>query len=127
MKYSPTLAVLSRTTLALALALSSPVIALAQAPQANAEVQPITITADGATRRPVARGTYEVAYSPASKALYVASAEAITGTQGGVIYKLDPDTLQTLGMTHTTEKDFGLAVNPNGDTLYITNSLASGL
>src|SRR5690606_29152374 len=87
----------------------------------------ITITADGATRRPVARGIYEVAYSPASKALYVASAEAITGTEGGVIYKLDPDTLQTLGMTHTNEKDFGLAVNPEGDTLYVTNSLASGL
>lgn len=127
MKYSPTLAALSRTSLAIALALGGASIVQAQTPQAKAEVQAITITADGATRRPVARGIYEVAYSPASKALYVASAEAITGTEGGVIYKLDPDTLQTLGMTHTNEKDFGLAVNPEGDTLYVTNSLASGL
>src|SRR5690606_3217309 len=36
-------------------------------------------------------------------------------------------TLQTLGMTHTNEKNFGLAVSPTGDTLYITNSLGHGV
>src|SRR5690606_32567809 len=58
-------------------------------------VQAVTITADGATRRPIAPGIYEAAYSPATNALYVASAEAITGVSGGVIYQIDPDTLQT--------------------------------
>ncbi|MGB6104324.1 MAG: YncE family protein [Pusillimonas sp.] len=131
MKYSATLSILSRTTLAIALALAGSATALAQAPQnaapAETSAQALTITAEGAVRRPVAKGIYEAAYSPASKALYVASAEAITGTEGGVIYKLDPDTLQTLGQTHTDEKNFGLALSPQGDTLYITNSLASGL
>lgn len=90
-------------------------------------VQSVTITADGATRRPIAPGIYEAAYSPATQALYVASAEATTGTQGGVIYKLDPETLQTLGMTHTNDENFGLAMDPSGKTLYITNSLNAGV
>ena len=109
------------------LALAGATSSLAQTPASQAQTQALTITAEGAVRRPVAPGTYEAAYSPASKALYVASAEAITGHEGGVIYKLDPDTLQTLGQTHTTEKNFGLAVSPDGQTLYITNSLASGM
>ncbi|WP_368640975.1 YncE family protein [Castellaniella ginsengisoli] len=90
-------------------------------------VQPVIITADGATRRPVAPGIYEAAYSPAAKALYIASAEAVTGVNGGMIYKIDPDTLQTLGITHTDEKNFGLATDPAGKTLYITNSLGHGV
>ncbi|WP_322999572.1 hypothetical protein [Castellaniella sp.] len=109
--------------LALALGLSGAV----QAAPASPTVQPLTITADGAIRRPVAPGIYEAVYSPSTRALYVASAEATTGTQGGVIYKLDPETLQTLGMTHTDDKNFGLATNPEGTALYITNSLDSSV
>jgi len=110
--------------LASALALALTLGALGAATAASFPgVQPVTITADGATRRPVAPGIYEAAYSPATRALYVASAEATTGVNGGVIYKLDPETLQTLGMTHTDEKNFGLAMDPSGETLYITNSL----
>jgi len=131
MKYSAPLAILSRTTAVIALALAGSAAPLAQTVQeasvSQTAAQPLTVTAEGAIRRPVAPGIYEVAYSPASKALYVASAEATTGTQGGVIYKLDPETLQTIGLTHTNEKNFGLAVSPEGDSLYITNSLASGL
>lgn len=130
MKSSMISSSLSRTALAVTLALAGSTTSLAQTQgtqRTETAVQALTITAEGATRRTIAPGTYEAVYSPASRALYVASAEAITGTQGGVIYKLDPDTLQTLGMTHTNEKNFGLAVNPSGDTLYITNSLASGL
>lgn len=112
--------------LALTLALGASGSALAT-PDPFPEVRPVTILADGATRRPIAPGVYEVAYSPATKALYVASAEAITGVQGGVIYKLDPETLQTLGMTHTDEKNFGLTTNPDGTRLFITNSLNSSL
>ncbi|MGB6008658.1 YncE family protein [Castellaniella sp.] len=106
-----------------ALALAFSLGGAAQAAPASSAVQAVTITADGALRRPVAPGIYEAAYSPATRALYVASAEATTGTQGGVIYKLDPETLQTLGMTHTDDKNFGLAMNPSGTTLFITNSL----
>lgn len=109
---------------ALALALSGTAYA---APAPEPAVQSVTLIGNGAIRRPIAPGVYEAAYSPATRALYVASAEARTGTQGGVIYKLDPDTLQTLGMTHTDTKNFGLAMNPSGDTLYITNSLDAGV
>lgn len=74
-------------------------------------------------RRDVGHGIYEMAYSPLSRALYVASAESVSGVKGGVVYKLDPNTLETVGATHTDLRNFGLAMTPEGDTLYATNSL----
>lgn len=70
---------------------------------------------------------YELAYSPVTNALYVNSAQSISGVQGGVIYKLDPQTLATLGQTHTDLKNFGAVLNPAGDTLYVSNSLDSSI
>lgn len=86
-----------------------------------------TTVFDGGIRRELARGVYEAIYSKSAEALYVASAEAITNVKGGVIYKLDPTTLETIGATHTDKKNFALALNPAGDTLYATNSIESGI
>jgi len=115
--------------LSFGLALSLAAAGGAQAADAapSREVQPLTITADGALRRPLAPGVYEMAYSAAAQAVYVASAEAVSGVQGGVIYKLDPETLQTLGKTYTDEKNYGLTVDPSGAMLYITNSTSQGV
>jgi len=78
-------------------------------------------------RRPVAHGIYQLAYSASQNALYAASAESIPNVQGGLIYKLDPQTLETVGLIHTDERNFGLAIDPAGDTLFITNRRASAL
>lgn len=86
-----------------------------------------TTVFDGGIRRELARGVYEAVYNESAQALYVASAEAITNVKGGVIYKLDPTTLQTIGATHTDKKNFALVLNPQGDTLYTTNSVDSGI
>ena len=86
-----------------------------------------TTVFDGGVRRELARGVYEAVYSEPLQALFVASAEAIPNVKGGVIYKLDPTTLETIGATHTDKKNFALALNPAGDTLYATNSLESGI
>ncbi|MDC6111064.1 YncE family protein [Serratia rubidaea] len=72
-------------------------------------------------------GLYEMALTPDGQALYVASAQGFKDVQGGAIYKLDPATLKVLGITHTDLKNFGVAMDPQGKTLYVTNSLDGGV
>ncbi|MET3075885.1 YncE family protein [Pantoea leporis] len=75
------------------------------------------------TQRTLGDGLYEMAYSPAAKALYVASAQSFKDVNGGVIYRLDPTTLETKGVTHTDLKNFGTAIDEAGNVFYTTNSL----
>lgn len=82
-----------------------------------------SITADGALRKDLAYGIYQMAYSPAEKALYVASAEMMDGVRGGALYKLDPQTLDVQGVIHTDESNFGLSSNAEGNVLFMSNSL----
>lgn len=82
-----------------------------------------SITADGALRKELAYGIYQMAYSASEKALYVASAEMLDGVRGGALYKLDPQTLDVLGVIHTDESNFGLSSNAEGNVLFMTNSL----
>ena len=53
------------------------------------------------TQRILGDGLYELAYSPAEKALFIASAQGFKNVNGGMIYRLDPVTLATQGETHT--------------------------
>lgn len=78
-------------------------------------------------KRELASGLYEMALSPQGDALYVASAEGFKDVQGGVVYKLDPATLKTLGSTHTDLKNFGMTISPDGNTVYVTHSLDGGI
>lgn len=89
--------------------------------------QKTSITAEGALRKDLAYGVYQTVYSPFDKSLYVASAERAPSVRGGVIYKLDPITLDVKGTIYTDESNFGLATNALGDTLYVTNSLAAAV
>lgn len=90
-------------------------------------VQKTTITADGALRKELAYGIYQLAYSPSQKAVYVASAEMADEVRGGAIYKLDPQSLDVIGVIHSDESNFGLATNSAGDVLFVTNSLTPGV
>ncbi|PWF21865.1 YncE family protein [Corticimicrobacter populi] len=125
------LLLLARTALLLAACgLSSTAFATGEAPQlppAPGDAQQYQLTQEGALRRELSPGIYQVRYSPFNQSLYVAAAEARPGVQGGVIYQLDPETLATKGLIHTDEKNFGLALNPTGDTLFVTNSLAGAV
>lgn len=95
-----------------------------QSPEVRPAVQPYEITTEGALRRELARGVYQAVYSNTKKSLYIASAELAPDVNGGLIYRLDPSTLATTGLIHTDEKNFGLATDPDGDTLFVTHSLA---
>ena len=79
------------------------------------------------TQRALGEGLYEMAYSPASKALFVASAQAFKDVNCGMIYRLDPATLDTKGETHTDLKNFGTAIDQQGSVFYTTNSLDGAL
>lgn len=122
-------ALLLPASLAVALSLSLTDVH-AQALQAPAlRPAPITyqLSPEGVLRRPLARGIYQAVYSKAQDALYVASAESIANVGGGLIYQLDPRTLETTGLIHTDEKNFGLALNPTGETLFVTHSLGAAV
>nr|VUD31903.1 putative periplasmic protein [Raoultella sp. NCTC 9187] len=78
-------------------------------------------------KRELAEGLYEMALSPKGDALYVASAEGFKDVQGGAVYKLDPKTLKTIGLSYTDLKNFAVQITPDGATLFVTNSLDGGI
>lgn len=95
------------------------------APAADAP-KPAAPAQTNVVKRDLADGLYEMVLNPKGDALYVASSEGFKDVQGGVVYKLDPTTLKTLGRSHTDLKNFALAISPDGKTLYATNSLDGG-
>lgn len=78
---------------------------------------------NGALYRELTRGIYEVRHNPRDGVLYVASALLIPGVKGGIVYKLDAETLEPIGAFHTDRGNFALALNADGSRLYATNSL----
>ncbi|ADU71671.1 YncE family protein [Pantoea sp. At-9b] len=96
----------------------------AEAPVAAAAVKPVDTQL---TQRVLGDGLYELAYSPAANALFVASAQGFKDVNGGMIYRLDPTTLATKGETHTDLKNFGMAIEGEGSVFYTTNSLDGGV
>ncbi len=100
----------------------------AQAAQQPAATAAGSQTADSRlTQRELAAGLYEMAYSSTAGGLYVASAQGFKTSNGGVIYRLDPKTLETLSETHTDLKNFGVAQDADGSAIYITNTVDGGI
>lgn len=122
---------MKKTTSALALliatALSGCTAHSAPASSTTAVEKTVAPAVTDVQQRALADGLYEMVLSPAGDALYVASAEGFKDVQGGVVYKLDPKTLKTIGLSHTDLKNFALAISPDGKTVYVTNSLDGGL
>lgn len=99
-----------------------------QAPAEKTSAVPVTHTvtppADSTLiQRQLGNGLYEMANSPSAGVLYVASAQSFKNVNGGILYRLDPRTLKTLGETHTDLKNFGMASDKKGDVFYTTNTL----
>ena len=79
------------------------------------------------SQRVIGDGLYEMTYSSAANALFVASAQGFKDVNGGMLYRLDPATLETKGETHTDLKNFAMAVEPDGSLFYVTNTLDGGI
>ncbi|CUU22427.1 hypothetical protein EM595_0190 [Duffyella gerundensis] len=115
---------LAGATLAALTALS---LAACQAPAAKKVAEPaspVQTQQSNVQQRELGNGLYEIA--SAKNALWVASAGDFKDN-GGVIYKLNPATLQTELQTHTDLKNFALTRNSDGTVLYTTNSLDGGI
>lgn len=121
---------MKKTTSVLALLIAVALSSCATSPSATTPATRTEQSSAAATdlvKRDLADGLYEMALNPAGDALYVASAEGFKDVQGGVVYKLDARTLKTIGRSHTDLKNFGMAISPDGKTVYVTHSLDGGL
>lgn len=94
-------------------------------PEVTAQVQKPADTR--LTQRELGKGLYEMAYSSTASALFVASAQSFKDVNGGIIYRLDPTTLETKGETHTDLKNFGMMEDDSGEVFYTTNALDGGV
>ena len=83
------------------------------------------LAADTILRSPVGKGAYEMAYSPAENALFVATSGSRKGDVGGVVYQLDPQTLAVIKTIHNDLKPFGATINTKTNTLWFGNTLNS--
>jgi len=73
-------------------------------------------------RRDLAPGLYELVVAEGD--VFVASAGgSFKADEGGAIYRLDPDTLDTKAVIQTERKPYGLAYDARTDTLYAGNTL----
>ncbi|EOV9629274.1 YncE family protein [Cronobacter dublinensis] len=82
-----------------------------------------TQAAEEMLRKPVGKGAYEMAYSPAEQALFVATSQSRKLDKGGVIYRLDPTTLEITHVIHNDLKPFGAAINTKTNTLWFGNTV----
>ncbi|ELQ6123695.1 YncE family protein [Cronobacter dublinensis] len=82
-----------------------------------------TQAAEETLRKPVGKGAYEMGYSPAEQALFVATSQSRKLDKGGVIYRLDPTTLEITQVIHNDLKPFGAAINTKTNTLWFGNTV----
>ncbi|ERK14081.1 hypothetical protein L580_3755 [Serratia fonticola AU-P3(3)] len=78
-------------------------------------------------RKPVGKGAYEMVYSQGENALYLATSQSRKLDKGGIVYRLDPQTLDITQIIHNDIKPFGAAINTMTDTLYFGNTTSNSL
>ncbi|HFK7187345.1 TPA: YncE family protein [Serratia odorifera] len=78
-------------------------------------------------RKPIGKGAYEMAYSQSENALYLATSQSRKLDKGGVVYRLDPTTLDVTQIIHNDLKPFGAAINGKTNTLYFGNTVNSSV
>lgn len=76
-------------------------------------------------RKAVGKGAYEMAYSQQENALWVATSQSRSLDKGGVVYRLDPTTLDVTQIIHNDLKPFGAAINHATGTLWFGNTVDS--
>lgn len=73
-------------------------------------------------RQPVAKGVYEMAYSQQENALWVATSQSRKTDKGGVVYRLDPQTLAVTQTIYNDLKPFGATLDSRTQTLWFGNT-----
>lgn len=86
-----------------------------------------TQAAEEMLRKAVGKGAYEMAYSQQENALWLATSQRRKLDKGGVVYRLDPVTLEVTQAIHNDLKPFGATINNTTQTLWFGNTVNSAV
>ena len=86
-----------------------------------------TQAAEEMLRKAVGKGAYEMAYSQQENALCLATSQSRKLDKGGVVYRLDPVTLEVTQAIHNDLKPFGATINNTTQTLWFGNTVNSAV
>ena len=86
-----------------------------------------TQAAEEMLRKAVGKGAYEMAYSQQENALWLATSQSRKLDKGGVVYRLDPVTLDVTQAIHNDLKPFGVTINNTTQTLWFGNTVNSAV
>ncbi|MEH0885034.1 YncE family protein [Enterobacter sp. UNJFSC 003] len=78
-------------------------------------------------RKAVGKGAYEMAVSQQENALWVATSQSRKTDKGGVVYRLDPVTLDVTQVIHNDLKPFGATINQATQTLWFGNTISGAV
>ncbi|EIL1553238.1 PQQ-binding-like beta-propeller repeat protein [Escherichia coli] len=86
-----------------------------------------TQAAEEMLRKAVGKGAYEMAYSQQENALWLATSQSRKLDKGGVVYRLDPVTLEVTQAIHNDLKPFGATINNTTQMLWFGNTVNSAV
>ena len=86
-----------------------------------------TQAAEEMLRKAVGKGAYEMAYSQQENALWLATSQSRKLDKGGVVYRLDPVTLEVTQAIHNDLKPFGATINNTTQTFWFGNTVNSAV
>ena len=86
-----------------------------------------TQAAEEMLRKAVGKGAYEMAYSQQENALWLATSQSRKLDKGGVVYRLDPVTLEVTQAIHNDLKPYGATINNTTQTLWFGNTVNSAV
>ncbi len=86
-----------------------------------------TQAAEEMLRKAVGKGAYEMAYSQQENALWLSTSQSRKLDKGGVVYRLDPVTLEVTQAIHNDLKPFGATINNTTQTLWFGNTVNSAV
>lgn len=78
-------------------------------------------------RKAVGKGAYEMAVSQQENALWVATSQSRKTDKGGIVYRLDPVTLEVTQAIHNDLKPFGATIDNATQTLWFGNTTSSAV
>jgi YVTN family beta-propeller protein len=78
-------------------------------------------------RKAVGKGAYEMAVSQQENALWVATSQSRKMDKGGIVYRLDPVTLDVTQAIHNDLKPFGATFDNATQTLWFGNTTSSAV
>ena len=78
-------------------------------------------------RKAVGKGAYEMAVSQQENALWVATSQSRKMDKGGIVYRLDPVTLDVTQVIHNDLKPFGATLDSASQTLWLGNTISGAV